>query len=254
MAESPTVQRVDRVLLVTIDRPHRRNAIDQPTAEGIAAAMELLDGDPRLCAGVLTGAGGWFSAGMDLAEFAAGRPCRVPGRGFAGLAERPPAKPLLAAVEGGAWGGGLELLLCCDLVVAARDARFALPEVRRGLLPAAGGLLRLSSRVPHQIAMEMLLTGDPLDAARAERYGLVNTVCEPGESRALALRMSHRIAEAAPLAVRAAKRIGTLARDWPAAEGFERQRALVDEVRRSRDAREGARAFLERRTPEWSGT
>ncbi|WP_166350137.1 crotonase/enoyl-CoA hydratase family protein [Phytoactinopolyspora limicola] len=254
MVDSVSLECIDHILVVTIDRPERRNAIDVATAEAIARGVDLLDADPHLRAGVLTGSGSWFSAGMDLAELVAGRGGSVPGRGFAGLAESPSDKPLVAAVEGGAYGGGLELLLCCDLVVAASNARLCLPEVRRGLIPAAGGLFRLPGRLPHHVAMEVILTGEPLTAARAERYGLVNQLCEPGKARDAAIELARRIAAAAPLAVRTAKQVVTEAYRWPRGEEFARQRPFVDRVRGSRDAREGSQAFLERRDPIWTGS
>ncbi|NJQ04852.1 crotonase/enoyl-CoA hydratase family protein [Streptomyces lonarensis] len=253
MPEGLRTRREGAVLVITFDRPSRRNAVDQETAERLAAAMSELDADPALRAGVLTGAGGWFSAGMDLKELSAGGRSRVPGRGFAGITEQPPATPLVAAVEGGAWGGGWEIVMACDLVVAADDARFALPEARRGLLPGAGGLFRLTERLPRAVAMEVLLTGGTLTAERAERFGMVNRLCPPGEAESTALALAEEIARCAPLAVRASKRIATEAPGWPADERFARQEPLVAEVKGSDDAKEGVRAFLERREPRWSG-
>lgn len=247
------VEQVGGVQVVTIDRPEARNAINTVTARAIAAAMEELDERDDLVAGVITGAGGTFSAGMDLKAFLAGERPSVPGRGFAGLAERPPDKPLIAAVEGFALAGGFEIALACDLIVAAEDATFGLPEVKRGLLAGGGGLLRLPTRVPYQLAMEWVLTGDRIPAARAEAVGLVNRLVPAGRALPVALELAAAIARNGPLAVRATKRIVTESRDWPAAEAFARQQEIYEPVRSSADAREGALAFKEKRDPVWRG-
>jgi enoyl-CoA hydratase len=249
-----TSERRGAVLVITINRPEARNSIDAATAAAIAAACEELDSDPELRAGVLTGAGGYFCSGMDLKAFAHdGKPPRVPGRGFAGIVERPPEKPLIAAIEGFALAGGLEVALACDLLVAARGARFGLPEVKRGLLAAGGGLLRLPRILPRTIALEMILTGDPIEAERAAELGLVNRLCEPGEALDVALELATAIAANAPLAVTASKRIVAESATWPGDEQWERQREIADPVMESDDAREGARAFAEKRPPEWRG-
>lgn len=253
-SEQPVRTEVDgRVLVVTIDRPHRRNAIDTAAARGIAAAMDELDDRPELSAGVLTGAGGTFCAGMDLKAFLAGERPAVPGRGFAGIVERPPRKPLIAAVEGYALAGGFEIALACDLIVAAEDAVFGLPEVQRGLLAGGGGLLRLPVRAPYQLAAEWALTGDPIPARRAAEVFLVNRLTPPGGALAGALELARRIAANGPLAVAATKRILTESRGWPAAEAFARQAEIYEPVRGSADAREGARAFAGKREPRWRG-
>jgi enoyl-CoA hydratase/carnithine racemase len=241
------------VLLVTIDRPQARNAVNKDVAEGIAAAMDELDGADELAVGVLTGAGGYFCAGMDLKAFAAGERPWVEGRGFAGIVERPPAKPLIAAVEGFALAGGLELALSCDLIVAARGARFGIPEVKRGLAAAGGGLLRLPTRIPRAIAMELALTGDPIDAERAAEIGLVNALAEPGAAVDAALGLAARIAPNAPLAVAGSKCVIDAGPGWPAGEAWARQAEIVNPIRESRDALEGARAFAEKREPKWEG-
>jgi enoyl-CoA hydratase len=240
-------------LLITINRPARRNAMTRAAGERIAAALDLLDDDPELRVGVLTGAGGTFCAGMDLHRFAAGELASVPGRGFAGLTERPPSKPLIAAVEGYALAGGFEAVLACDLVVAARGARFGLPEVRRGLVARAGGLLRLPRRMPWSAAMRLVLTGDMIDAAQAERFGLVTEVVDDGAALDHARALAARIAANAPLSVQASKRVMSESADWSAAEQFRRQAAITDPVFTSGDAKEGARAFIEKRPPNWSG-
>ena len=241
------------VLVITIARPAQRNAVNRAVADGIAAAVDRLDGDDDLRAGVLTGAGGYFCAGMDLKAFATGERPHVPGRGFAGLVERPPRKPLVAAVEGFALAGGMELALACDLVVAARGARFGLPEVTRGLVPAAGGLLRLPARIPRGAALELVLTGEPVSSERAHQLGLVTRLTQPGAARDEALALAAAIAANAPLATVAAKAILDQAPGWPADEAWARQRAIADPVLGSDDAKEGARAFAEKRTAQWRG-
>lgn len=242
-----------QVLVVAIARPAQRNAVNKAVAEGIAEAMDRLDGDDGLRAAVLTGAGGYFSAGMDLKAFATGERPHVPGRGFGGLVERPPRKPLIAAVEGFAIGGGMELALACDLIVAARGARFGLPEVRRGLVPAAGGLLRLPALVPRGAALELVLTGEPMTSERAYELGLVTRLSEPGEALGDALVLAAAITQNAPLATAAAKAIVQQAPGWPADEAWSRQRAIADPVIASEDAREGAQAFRDKRAPQWRG-
>ena len=241
------------VLVVTIDRPEARNAVNLAVAEGIAAAVDRLDGDASLRAGILTGAGGTFSAGMDLKAFVAGERPFVGDRGFAGLVQRPPRKPLVAAVEGWALAGGFEIALACDLIVAARDARFGIPEVKRGLVAAAGALLRLPRRIPYHLAMELALTGEPIGAERAAELGIVSRLTEPGEAVAGARELAALIARNGPLAVDASKRIVAAAGDWPEAEAWERQAEITGPVFASEDAREGATAFAEKREPVWRG-
>jgi enoyl-CoA hydratase len=233
------------VLVVTIDRPEARNAVNLAVAEGIAAALERLDADDELRVGILTGAGGTFCAGMDLKAFVAGERPYVAGRGFAGIVQGPPRKPLIAAVEGWAVAGGFEIALACDLIVAARDARFGIPEVKRGLVAAGGALLRL----PRRVALELGLTGDPIGAERAYQMGLVCRLVEPGEALAAALELARAIAANGPLAVDATKRIVVV----DEAGQWERQAEIVAPVFASDDAREGARAFAEKRAPVWRG-
>jgi enoyl-CoA hydratase len=237
------------VLVVTIDRPEARNAVNLAVAEGIAAALEQLDGDAALRVGILTGAGGTFCAGMDLKAFVAGERPYVADRGFAGIVQGPPRKPLIAAVEGWAVAGGFEIALACDLIVAARDARFGIPEVKRGLVAAGGALIRLPRRIPYHLAMELALTGDPIGAERAHAVGIVARLAEPGEAVAAARELAAAIAANGPLAIDATKRI--LVTDEAGA--WERQAAIADPVFVSEDAREGARAFAEKRPPEWRG-
>ena len=191
---SPTVhtEARDGVLVITIDRPEVRNAVDGATAKALAAALDHLDASDDLAVGVLTGAGGNFSAGMDLKAYAAGDTPVVPGRGFGGLTRARIRTPLIAAVEGWAVGGGTEMALACDLIVAARDASFGLFEVTHGLVPPEGGIVRLPERIPRNIAMELLLTGDPLSAVRAEQLGLVNHLTEPGQTLDRAIDLAAR--------------------------------------------------------------
>jgi enoyl-CoA hydratase len=243
----------DGVLVVTINRPEVRNAVNLATATAIAAAMDELDARDDLTAGVLTGAGPAFCTGMDLAAFLAGERPSHPVRGFAGIVERPAEKPLIAAVEGYAVAGGFEIVLACDLVVASTGAVFGLPEVRRGLVAAGGGLLRLPTRVPYQLAAEWALTGGFVPASRAAEAGLVNRLTEPGGALPAALDLAAAIAANGPLAVRATKRILTESRGWPAGEAFARQREISEPVRSSADAKEGAAAFREKRPPVWQG-
>jgi enoyl-CoA hydratase len=242
-----------RVMVVTINRPAVRNAIDTATAHGIARALDELESRRDLSVGVLTGAGGTFCAGMDLKAFLAGERPSVEGRGFAGIVARPPVKPVIAAVEGYALAGGFEIALACDLIVAAEDATFGIPEVKRGLLAAGGGLLRLPVRAPYQLAVEWALTGDPIPATRAAEVFLVNRLTPSGGALAGALELAERIARNGPLAVAATKRIIAESRDWPAGEAFDRQQEIYAPVRGSADAKEGALAFTEKRQPRWRG-
>ena len=247
--------RVDgHVQIVTIDRPQVRNAVDMAVAEGLAAAMRELDARDDLHVGILTGAGGNFCAGMDLKAFAyEGVEPAIEGRGFAGLCEAPPRKPLIAAVEGHAVAGGFEIVLACDLVVAGRTASFGLPEAKRGLVASSGGLMRLRHRLPANLAMEMALVGDPISAAQAHAWGLVNRLVEPGEALAAALVLARAIDANAPLAVAASKQLVRDSRTWSDAEMFERQRSVARAVNGSADAREGAAAFAEKRGARWRG-
>lgn len=239
------------VLVITLNRPAAKNAVTRAVAEHVAAAVDELDRRDDLRVGVITGAGSTFCAGMDLKAFLRGERPSLPGRGFAGITEAPPRKPLIAAVEGYALAGGCELALACDLIVAARSAKFGIPEVKRGLVAAAGGLLRLPHRIPAQLAMELALTGDPLTAQRGYEVGLVNEITDDDAALTGALALAARISANAPLAIRASKRILVEHEQWPEAERFSRQREIVDPVFNSADAREGARAFAEKRTPDW---
>jgi enoyl-CoA hydratase len=246
-------ERRDRVLLVTLNRPDQRNAINAAVATGIGVALDALDADPALSVGVITGAGKGFCSGMDLKAFVAGESPAVPGRGFAGITQRAAEKPLIAAIEGFAVAGGLEVALSCDLIVAARGARLGIPEVKRSLVAAGGGLLRLPRMLPRNVATELALTGEFILAERAHELGLVNRLTEPGAAVQAGLELAEAIAQNGPLALAATKRILVQAADWPDAEFFARQEAIAAPVRDSDDAREGATAFAEKRAPVWKG-
>jgi enoyl-CoA hydratase len=243
----------DAVLLVTLNRPEQRNAVNRAVAEGVAAALDRLDADEALRAGVLTGAGKGFCAGMDLKAFVAGENPSVEGRGFAGIVRRPPAKPLIAAVEGFAVAGGFEIALACDLIVAARGARFGIPEVKRGLVAAGGALLRLPQRIPYHLAIELALTGELVEAERMAEAGLLSRLVDAGGAVDAALELAAAIAANGPLALAASKRILVEAPTWPAEAVWERQAEISDPVRASADAREGSLAFAEKRPPRWTG-
>lgn len=243
----------DGLVIITINRPEARNAINRAVSVGVCEAVDLLESRADLRVGILTGAGGTFCAGMDLKAFLRGEQIRIDGRGILGIAMTPPTKPLIAAVEGYALAGGCEAMLACDMTVAARNAQFGIPEVKRGLAAGAGGLLRLPRLIPPRIAMELALTGDMISAERAERYGLVNILTEPGEALAEAKRLAARIVCNAPLSVAASKRVIVEQRDWTQAEMFERQQAITGPVIASEDAREGSAAFAEKRAPQWRG-
>jgi enoyl-CoA hydratase len=248
------VQRQEGVLVITINRPEARNAVNYDCAQQMAQAFEMLDAEPELRLGILTGAGKGFSSGMDLKDFAKSRVRpRAGNRGFGGLNEGPPAKPLIAAVEGFAVAGGFEMVLACDMVIAAKDAKFGLPEVKRGLVAGSGGLLRLPRRLPYPIAMEMILTGDSFSAERAYQFGLVNELTEPGQALQVALRLAARISENGPLAVQTSKKIVNEALDWTQQEMFAKQAPMMKHIFESEDAREGALAFAEKRKPVWQG-
>ena len=243
----------DSILTITINRPAARNAMTLAAATAIAAALDRLDADDSLRIGILTGAGGSFCAGMDLKGFLRGERPSIPGRGFGGLTSKPPRKPLIAAVEGYALAGGFELVLACDLVVAADNAQFGVPEVKRGLAATAGGLLRLPRQLPYRIALELALTGDMFPATRAYGYGLVNRLTAPGEALVEAHRLAHVIASNGPLSVAASKRVVFESQDWSAEEMWSRQAEMTDHIFASADAREGSAAFAEKRAPVWQG-
>jgi enoyl-CoA hydratase len=246
-------ERRGRVLVVTLNRPEQRNAVNLTVAQGIASALDELDTDADLSLGVLTGAGRGFCAGMDLKAFVTGERPWAGDRGFAGIVQRSPAKPLIAAIEGFAVAGGLEIALACDLIVAARGAKLGIPEVKRSLVAAGGALLRLPRALPRAVAMELALTGDPISAERGYELGLVNRLAEPGAALEQALELAEAIAANAPLALAATKRILTEGTSWPEDEFWRRQGEITGPVFGSEDAREGATAFAEKRPPAWQG-
>ena len=242
-----------RILIITINRPEAKNAVNAAVSQGLADATDALDADPGLSVGIVTGAGGSFCAGMDLKAFARGENVAVKGRGL-GFTERPAVKPVIAAVEGFALAGGTELALATDLIVAARNSAFGIPEVKRGLVAAGGGLLRLPTRIPYQIAMELALTGDPLPAERAHELGLVNVLAEPGHALEAAIELAERITVNGPLAVAATKRVIVESRSWSPEDQWREQATIIMPVFSSKDAKEGAVAFAEKRPPNWTGS
>jgi enoyl-CoA hydratase len=247
------VERDGRIQIITLNRPDARNAVNRALAEGIAGGLDELDSDDGLSVGVLTGAGGGFCAGMDLKAFVKGETPYVGDRGFAGIAQRSSRKPLIAAVEGFAVAGGLEVALACDLLVAGRSAKLGIPEVKRSLVAAGGALLRLPRRIPESAAMELALTGDPITAERGYELGLVNRLADDGGALDAALELARTIAKNGPLALAATKRVMLERHAWPEEEFWQRQGEITGPVFTSEDAREGATAFAEKREPEWKG-
>jgi enoyl-CoA hydratase len=251
--EAVLTERRDNVLLITIDRPEVRNAVNAAVAEGISRALDELDREDSLSVGVLTGAGGFFCAGMDLGAFVQGESPYFGDRGFAGIAQRASRKPLIAAIEGFAVAGGMEVALACDLIVAARGAKLGIPEAKRSLVAAGGALLRLPRRMPYHVVMELALTGDPLPAERFHELGVVNRLAEPGAAVDVALELAATLAKNGPLALIASKRILQEQFDWSSAEMWQRQGEISGPVFASEDAKEGAAAFKEKRSAIWRG-
>jgi enoyl-CoA hydratase len=250
MADEVLIERRDRVLLITLNRPEARNAINTALAQALTAAIEELDSDDGLTAGVLTGAGGGFSAGMDLKAFAT----EGPPKGFDEFLRNGAKKPLIAAIEGFAVAGGLEIALSCDLLVAAAGVRLGIPEVGVGLFAAGGALMRLPRLVPYGVAMEMALTGDPISAEKALEYGLVARVAEPGKAVDEAIALATRIAKNAPLGVAASKRMIVDSFGRTEEEFWDHQTPHLRKVFASHDAKEGPRSFAEKRAPKWTGS
>ena len=253
MSDEVLTEERDGVLVVSLNRPEARNAVNEALAAAVGEAMERLDESPHLRVGVITGTGGTFCAGMDLKAFVRGERPIVEGRGFAGLVERPPAKPLIAAVEGYALAGGFEIVLACDLVVAAEGASFGIPEVKRSLVAAGGGLLRLPRRIPYHQAMELALLGNHVPAPRMAEFGLVNRLVPNGQALDAALRLAGEIAANGPLSLIASKRIIVESKDWTEDDAWTRQDEIARPVATSADAVEGATAFAEKRPPVWQG-
>jgi enoyl-CoA hydratase len=254
MNEQPLLtERRDRILLITLNRPDARNAVNLAMAEAMAAALDELDSDDELSLGVIAGEGKGFSSGMDLKAFATGERPWAGDRGFAGIVQKPAEKPLIAAIEGFAVAGGLEIALACDLIVAAKGAKLGIPEARRGLVAAGGALRQLPRRLPGAIAMELALTGETITAERAAELGLVNRLADPGKALDVALELANQIAANAPLALRASKTVLSKQASWDDETFWAKQGELVGPVFASEDAIEGATAFSEKRQPNWKG-
>jgi len=243
----------DGVMIVTLNRPKARNAANKALAVGVAAAMDELDSNDDIRVAILTGAEGTFCSGMDLKAFVSGETPTVEGRGFAGLTEQLPKKPLIAAVEGYALAGGFELAISCDLIIAADDAKFGIPEVKRGLAAAAGGLMKLPRQIPSRLAMELALTGDFISSQRAYEIGLINQVVESGTALEAARALAAKISANGPLAVAVSKQVVVESSNWSDEEMWDKQQALVMPVFTSEDAIEGSVAFAEKRAPNWKG-
>jgi enoyl-CoA hydratase len=252
-SEVVLTERREDILLITLNRPEVRNAVNAALAEGVANALEELDSDEALSVGILTGAGGFFCAGMDLGAFVKGESPWFGDRGFAGIAQRASQKPLIAAIEGFAVAGGMEIALACDLIVAAKGAKMGIPEAKRSLIAAGGALLRLPRRMPYHVVMELALTGDPMPAERFHEFGLVNRLAEPGSAVGVAMELAAQISKSGPLALIGSKRILQEQFDWSTAEMWEKQGAISGPVFASEDAKEGASAFKEKRAPVWQG-
>ncbi|AEI79831.1 carnitinyl-CoA dehydratase CaiD [Cupriavidus necator N-1] len=241
------------LLIVTINRPQVKNACDAETAVQMNAAMDLLDDEESLFIGILTGSDGNFSTGADLKAVARGERATTDDRGGFGLFRRPPRKPLIAAVEGYAVGGGLELCLSCDLIVAARNALMGLPEVRHSVVAVGGGLFRLPRRIPYHIAMELALSGQIRDAAFFHQHGLANRLVEPGTALQEAITLAEGLLVNAPLAMAASKEIMRLSANWTDEEAWQKQAPIAARALDSEDRREGLAAFAEKRKPQWRG-
>ena len=248
---SPCVhhERRDRVLLIRMDREAKRNAIDRVMTHGIDQALNLLDDDDELWAGVITGTAAVFSAGTDLKDGSG----RTERGGEYGVIRRRSRKPLIAAVEGPAFGGGFEIALACDLVVAARTARFALPESRRGVVASSGALFRAMRALPLNVAKELLITGTVLDAERGYQIGFVNRLTEPGEALPAALKLAADICASSPVSVAVSLSALAAQHDADDAAGWAVTREAVERVVASDDKREGVSAFFEKREPRWTG-
>jgi enoyl-CoA hydratase len=255
MSAEPAVltERRDGVLVITLNRPEVRNAVNAAVAAGMAQALDELDGADDLVLGIVTGAGGYFCAGMDLGAFVAGESPWHEDRGFAGIAERGSRKPLIAAIEGFAVAGGLEIALGCDIIVAATGAKLGIPEAKRSLVAAGGALLQMPRRMPYHVVMELALTGDVHPAERFQEWGLVNRISEKGAALDTALELAATIAKNGPLGLAGSKRILQEQYDWSTAEMFRRQEEISGPIFASEDAKEGASAFKEKRDPVWTG-
>ena len=244
----------DHVALITINRPEARNAVNEAVAIGIEDALDQMEQDPDVWVGIIAGRGPVFCAGADLKAVASGNARLGTKRGgFAGVVARERTKPLIAACDGPALAGGTEIVLACDLVVASTGARFGVPEVKRSLVAAAGGLFRLPRVLPRQIANELILTGDPISAERASEFGMVNELCEPGQAVATAQALASRITVNAPLAVQASLAVSRAAAQLSDDEAFALSNATIRDLAKTEDYAEGPRAFIEKRSPVWKG-
>ena len=253
MSDEVLTSAEDGVLVITLNRPKAKNAVNKALAEAVSAALDELDSNDELRVAIITGAGGTFCSGMDLKAFVTGETPHIPGRGFAGLTEASPKKPQIAAVEGYALAGGLEVAISCDLIVAADSSMFGIPEAKRGLAAAAGGLVKLPRQIPSRVAMELALTGDFISAQRAYELGLINQIVPEGTALEAAKALAGKIAANGPLAVAKSKEVIQNQSDWSQGEMFKNQNDIVNPVFVSEDAIEGATAFAEKRAPNWKG-
>lgn len=251
MSDEVLVEIENHMMVLTINRPERKNAANQAVAEIIGQAMERLDSEDDLRLAIITGAGGTFCAGMDIKAYMKGELPIYKERGFAGVAMQPPRKPLIAAIEGNALAGGCELALACDLMVVAENAQLGIAEVKRGMVAAGGGLLYLPRKIPHAIALEMALTGEAISGKRAGELGLANRVVAEGNALSEAKKLAALIAANAPMAVAASKQVMAEYENWSLAEMFDKQGEILYPVFGSEDAVEGAQAFAEKRAPQW---
>jgi enoyl-CoA hydratase len=259
MTDTPTATDIllrevrGEVLLLTLNRPEAKNAFNAALSQALSDALDAYEADPALRVCVLTGAGGSFSAGMDLKALLKGENSSTEKRGGFGIMARPPSKPIIAAVEGYAVAGGMELALCCDLIVATEASKLGIPEVKRGLVAVGGALFRLPKRIPYHVVMELALTGELVTAERCRELGLVSRVVPPGAAVSAALELAQRIAQNGPLAVAATKQILQRSLEWSEEAAWKEQHKLARTALRSQDAKEGARAFAEKRAPVWRG-
>jgi enoyl-CoA hydratase len=244
----------DGVAVITVNRPEAKNSLTQAVMEGLRSAFGEVVTNPAIRVAIMTGAGGAFCSGMDLKAFARGEKIEGHGLPFSGDRTLFLDKPLIAAVEGFCLAGGFEVAMSCDLIVASETAKFGLPEVKRGLAAAGGGLVRLPRQAPWRIALEMVLTGDMYDAATMEKHGIINRLTPEGGALAGAKALAAAIAANGPLAVAASKKIMREALEWKASEAMTLQRPMIEPVFASKDAKEGATAFAEKRKPVWTAT
>lgn len=247
------VDTAEGVMTITLNRPKAKNAINKAVAVAVAAAIDQLEADAALRVAIITGAGGTFCSGMDLKAFVTGELPVVEDRGFAGFCEHLTKKPVIAAVEGYALAGGFEIAISCDLIISAEDAKFGIPEAKRGLAAGAGGLIKLPKQIPSRIAKELALTGDFISATRAYELGLINQVVPPGTALEAARALAAKIAANGPMAVSLSKAVIDRAQDWTNDNMYARQQEIIAPIFTSEDAIEGSMAFAEKRAPNWKG-